>query len=125
MSLTTTAMLKALQCQRPSVVIDNLQAQIGGTQNAISLRDGAHRFVFVKNAGDSAVLPSLLWKEAMTGSIIVVNDGTNAMSVFCWPGDTLNGTLNASLSIAAGACGIFIKVDLIGAPLDWRGAVLA
>jgi hypothetical protein len=70
------------------------------------------------------VLPSLAGHEAMTGSVIVSNDGTNAVSVFCWPGDTLNGTLNASLSIASGACGIFIKVDT-GSLLDWRGAVLS
>jgi hypothetical protein len=117
-------MLKALQCQRPSVVVDGLQAQIGGGQAAISLRDGAHRFLYVKNPGDSAVLPGLTAKEAMTGSVIVINDGTNAMSVFCWPGDTLNGVANASLSIASGACGIFVKVDT-GSLLDWRGTVLS
>jgi hypothetical protein len=117
-------MLKALQCQRPSVVVDGLQAQVGGGQAAISLRDGAHRFLYVKNPGDSAVLPGLLAKEAMTGSIIVINDGVNAMSVYSWPGDTLNGTLNASLSVPAGSVGIFIKVDT-GALLDWRGAVIS
>ena len=42
-----------------------------------------------------------------------------AMSVFCWPGDTLNGTLNGSLSIPAGGFGVFLKVD---ATLDWRAA---
>jgi hypothetical protein len=36
----------------------------------------------------------------------------------------LNSTLNGSLSIASGACGIFIKVDT-GALLDWRGAVIS
>jgi hypothetical protein len=87
MSNTTTAMLKSLQAQRPSVVVDNLQAQIGGGAAAISLRDGAHRFLFVKNPGDSAVLPSLAGHEAMSGGqIIVINDGANAMSVFAWPG---------------------------------------
>ena len=123
MSNTTTAMLKSLQAQRPSVVVDNLQAQIGGGQQAIPLRDGAHRFLFVRNPGDSAVLPSLLGKEAMSSSIIVINDGSNSMSVYAWPGDTLNGTLNGSLSIASGACGIFIKVDT-GSLLDWRGVAL-
>jgi hypothetical protein len=124
MSNTTTAMLKSLQAQRPSVVVDNLQAQIGGGAAAIPLRDGAHRFLFVKNPGDSAVLPSLAGHEAMSGQIIVINDGTNAMAVWSWPGDTLNGTLNSSLAIASGACGIFIKVDT-GSLLDWRGTVLS
>ena len=124
MSLATQAMLRALQCQRPSVVADNLQATIGGGQAAIALRDGAHRFLFVKNVGDSAVLPSLAGHEAMTGHIIVINDGTNAMSVWCWPGDTLNGVTNASLSVPAGSVGILLKVDT-GALLDWRGAVIS
>jgi hypothetical protein len=117
-------MLKALQCQRPSVVADNLQATIGGGQAAIPLRDGAHRFLFVKNPGDSAVLPSLAGHEAMTGQIVVINDGVNAMSVFCWPGDSLNGVTNASLSIPAGSVGILLKVDT-GSLLDWRGAVIS
>jgi hypothetical protein len=125
MSLATQAMLRALQCQRPSVVVDNLQATVGGGQAAVPLRDGAHRFVFVKNPGNSAVLPWLAGHEAMTGQIVVINDAAaNAMSVFAWPGDTLNGTLNGSLSIASGACGIFIKVDT-GALLDWQGAVIS
>jgi hypothetical protein len=115
-------MLKALQGPWPSLV-NNLQAQIGGGQAAIPLRDFGHRFVFVRNAGDSAVLPSLAGHEAMQGMVIVINDGTNAMSVYCWPNDTLNGTLNGSLSIASGACGIFIKVDTRSL-LDWRGTVL-
>ena len=54
----------------------------------------------------------------------MINDGTNAMSVFCWPGDTLNGTLNGSLSIANGACGIFVKVDN-GVTQDWRAGVIS
>ena len=62
--------------------------------------------------------------EASTREVVVINDGTNAMSVFCWPGDTLNGTLNGSLSIANGACGIFVKVDN-GVTQDWRAGVIS
>ena len=54
----------------------------------------------------------------------VVNDGVNALSVYCAVGDTLNGTLNGSLSIASGACGIFIKVDN-GVTQDWRAGVIS
>jgi hypothetical protein len=116
-------MLKALQGPWPSLV-NNLQAQIGGGQAAIPLRDFGHRFVFVRNPGDSAVLPSLAGHEAMQGMVIVINDGVNSMSVYCWPGDTLNGTLNASLSIPAGSVGILLKVDN-GVVQDWRGVALA
>jgi hypothetical protein len=58
------------------------------------------------------------------GSVVVINDGVNAMAVFARPNDTLNGTVNGSLSIASGACGIFIKVDN-GLIQDWQGAVLS
>jgi hypothetical protein len=82
------------------------------------------RFVFVKNPGDSAVLPSLAGHEALVGMVIVVNDGTNAMSVWCWPGDTLNGVTNGSISVPAGSVGIFLKVDT-GVIQDWRGVSLS
>jgi hypothetical protein len=117
-------MMKALQAQRPTTVADNLQAQIGGGQAAIPLRDSGHRLVFVRNNGDSYVLPSLAGHEAMVPQIFVINDGVNSLSVWCWPGDTLNGTLNSSLSVPAGSVGIFIKVDT-GSLLDWRGTVLS
>jgi hypothetical protein len=55
--------------------------------------------------------------EASTREVVVINDGTNAMSVFCWPGDTLNGVTNGSLSVPAGSVGILLKVDT-GALLD-------
>jgi hypothetical protein len=41
------------------------------------------------------------------------------LSIYCFPGDTLGGVLNGSLSIPAGGFAIFLKVD---ATLDWRGA---
>jgi hypothetical protein len=124
MSLATQAMLRALQAQRPSVVIDNLQATIGGGAAAIPLRDGAHRFLFVKNPGDSAVLPSLAMHEAMTNQIVIINDGVNAMSVWPWPGDSLNGTTNAPLSVPAGSVAVILKSDT-GSALDWRAGVIS
>jgi hypothetical protein len=117
-------MLLALQCQRPSTVIDNLTATAGGGQNAIPLRGGGHRFVFVRNAGDSAVLPSLAGHEAFAREVVVINDGANALAVFPWPGDKLGGVTNASQSVPAGNVGIFLKVDN-GVTQDWRGAVIS
>ena len=62
--------------------------------------------------------------EAPTREVVVINDGTNAMSVFCWPGDTLNGALNGSISIAAGSVAVLLKVDN-GVTQDRRAAVIS
>ena len=62
--------------------------------------------------------------EASTREVVVINDGANAMSVWCWPGDTLNGVTNGSLSIPAGSVGILLKADN-GVVQDWRAAVIS
>jgi hypothetical protein len=123
-SLVTTALLKSLQAQRPTSIADGLQATVGGGQGAISLRDACHRFLYVKNVGDSCVLPSLAMHEAMVPLVFVVNDGTNALNVFPWPGDSLNGVTNSPLSVPAGSVAIAIKVDT-GLVLDWRAGVIS
>jgi hypothetical protein len=46
------------------------------------------------------------------------------LSVWCWPGDSLNGTTNGSLSVPAGTVAVLIKVDT-GAVQDWRAAVIS
>jgi hypothetical protein len=103
-------------------VQDNLIAHVGGGQAGAgpTLRGQAHRFTQVLNAGDSAVLPSLADREEIGARMIwVVNDGANALSVYCAVNDTMNGVLNGSLSIPAGGFGVFLKID---ATLDWRAA---
>jgi hypothetical protein len=104
--------------------VDNLQATVGGGQAAIPLHDRAHRFLFVKNPGDSCVLPSLAGHEAMTNQIVVLNDGTNTMTVWPWPGDSLNGTTNASLSVPAGSVAVLLKSDN-GVTQDWRAGAIS
>jgi hypothetical protein len=70
MSLATTAMLLALQGQRPSIVIDTLTASPGGGQNAIPLRGGAHRFVFVNLVVFSALgINSFLQIDCLLGEL--------------------------------------------------------
>jgi hypothetical protein len=86
---------------------------------AASIRGQAHRFVQVLNANDPAVLPSLADREETARMVWVVNDGANALSVYCALNDTMNGAANGSLSIPAGGFGVFLKVD---STLDWRGA---
>jgi hypothetical protein len=56
--------------------------------------------------------------------VVVINDGTNAMSVVPWVGDSLNDVTNGSLSVPAGSIAVLIKVD-IGVVQDWRRAVIS
>jgi len=121
MTATTTAMMLAAQGPWPTVTIDNLTAFAGGGQTAPCMRGQVHRFVRVLSTGDSACLPSLAQRDESARMIWVVNDSSNSMNVFAFVGDTMNGSLNGSLAVAAGAVGMFLKVD---ATLDWRGHVL-
>jgi hypothetical protein len=117
-------MMLALQGQRPSTVIDNLTATPGGGQNAIPLRGGGHRFVFVRTSGDSACLPWLLGHDAIgTREVVVINDAPNSMTVVPWVGDSLNGVTNGSLSVPAGSVAVIIKVE--GAAPDWRAGIIS
>jgi hypothetical protein len=69
------------------------------------------------------VLPWLLGHDAIgTRDVIVINDGTNAMSVVPWVGDSLNGVVNGSLSVPSGAVAVIIKVE--GAAPDWRAGII-
>jgi hypothetical protein len=106
---------------RAKYLQDNLIAHVGGGQAgaAPTLRGQAHRFVQALNANDSAVLPSLADREETARMVWVVNDGANALSIYCALNDTMNGAANGSLSIPAGGFGVFLKVD---ATLDWRAA---
>ena len=70
------------------------------------------------------MLPWLVGYEAMTHQVIVINDGTNALAVFLWPGDSLNGIPNASQSVPAGSVGLLLKID-DGVTQGWRGTVLS
>jgi hypothetical protein len=59
-----------------------------------------------RSFGDSGALPLLEGHhEGGTREVVVINDGTNTMTVFCWLGDTLNGVTNGSLDVPAGSVG--------------------
>jgi hypothetical protein len=115
MSTTNQALLLALQSPMPPFVNDDSTANVGGGQVAKTLRSTATRFVKVGTAGDSAVLPSLSDHQGASGFWYVLNDDpSDAMSVFAGLGDSLNGTPNGSLSIAAGGFAIFLRIDSTG-----------
>lgn len=120
MSTTNAALLLALQGPWPLAVNDGLTAYAAGGQSlATPLRGGANRITIAASAGASLILPSLANEDEGAGLVFVVNDGANAISVFCAAGGTINGSPNGSLSIAAGGFAIFLKVM---STQDWRAA---
>ena len=78
-------------------------------------------------ATGSFILPSILSGEA-TRPITLVNDTAVAVGVFPAVGEKINGTLNTSIAVAAGASVILYPVlnSVLNYPstLDWRGAVI-
>lgn len=71
----------------------------GGQTNATPMNTEIARFTTVATAGDSARLPGGLLGMRIT----IINDGANAMDLFPYPGQYINGTQDASYSIPAGA----------------------
>jgi hypothetical protein len=119
MSTTNLALLAALVGPWPLFINDDMTALAAGGQSGAvpCLRSGANRVTIATAGAASVVLPAV--SDDASGLVIVINDSANAIAVFCAPSGTLNGTLNASLSIAAGGFAIFLRV---AATLDWRAA---
>jgi hypothetical protein len=89
---------------------DNLALGSGTTQAAaqVCMRSGANRIVSSGGAGASCIMPAM-GNDDESGNIVwVINDSANAIAVFAAPGETMNGTSNGSLSIAAGAFAVFL-----------------
>ena len=77
-------------------------------------------------ANSGMVLPSVLTGEMTAGKYMVMNDGANAIKVYCTTGENHNGAGNAALSIPAGQTGVFYPVaNSKGGTIDWRSAVIA
>jgi hypothetical protein len=81
-------------------------------------------------ANGALVLKSSLSQDAPPLAF-VVNDSGNAIKVFAFTGEFLNGVANGSLSIPGGQSGIFVRVPPQvakggggGGTLDWRSAVI-
>lgn len=120
MSTTNAALLAALIGPWPLVVNDALVAfAAGGQSPSTPLRGGANRITVATAANASCVLPSLITDDEGASLVFVINDSANAVSVYCAPSGTLNGSSNGFLSIASGGFAIFLKV---ASTLDWRAA---
>jgi hypothetical protein len=136
-SNTNNGLLSALRGPWPLFLLDGIFIGAGQTSQATAqavLRSGANR-IQVCPAGGAVLLPSMANGDEAADIVFVVNDGANAVLVFCDPGETMNGTLNGSLSVAAGAFGVFLarspnimfqmqSVPAITSTYDWRAAVI-
>ena len=77
-------------------------------------------------ASGSFVLPSLLTEEAVQQPYWFVNDTAGAVLVYCALGETMNGSSNGNLSVAAGDSAIFVPVhETATGNNDWRSSVIA
>ena len=75
-----------------------------------SLRSGANRVTASGGAAAACVLPALINYDQGSDFVFVINDSANSIAVFAAPGDTMQGTLNGSLTVAAGGTGFFVRV---------------
>jgi hypothetical protein len=69
----------------------------------------------------SFILKSIATRDA-PNLVLVVNDSPNAVLVYAFVGDNMNGSANGSLSVAAGSFAFFCRVDSTG---DWRSAAIS
>ena len=127
MSNTNNAVLASLGINSGPFQVAIASAAVAGTQAAGTPIRGTAVRVLNGGTGASMVLPSMLSNEDFDDFIFVINDTATTVLVFCALGETMNGSTNGSLSIAAGATGIFIsrqQIDYPYAAPDWRGVAL-
>jgi hypothetical protein len=104
-------------------------AQICGNRWHPSCRNtaaGTCNQVLNGGASASVVLPNMITNEDFGTFCFVINDTATTVLVFC-AGRTMNGSSNGSLSVAAGATGIFVprnQIPFSPSPPDWRGVVM-
>jgi hypothetical protein len=135
-SNTNNALLSALRGPWPMFLLDGIFVGAGQTSQAAAtqvLRSGANRVLSCVSGG-AVLLPSMLNMDEGPDVVFVINDSANALLVFCAPGETMNGSLNGSQSIAAGGFGVFLvkapnvsyqmqSVQTVSSVYDWRAAV--
>jgi hypothetical protein len=122
MSVTTLAVLNVVAGR---AAVELVAGPAAAQTTAVRLNNAVCRCTKAV-AGGSFILPSILSNEA-NEFILLVNDTAGALNVYPWTGEKNGGTLNAAVSVAAGAVGIFCPV--LNAPnqpttLDWRTAVM-
>jgi hypothetical protein len=124
MSTTNNAVLKALRISGETM--DVLVAGAASAQGTATKINSLLTRCTKSVASGSFVLPSLLSQEVFQRPYWVVNDTAGAILVYCALGETMNGSANANLSIAAGDSAVFIPVhETASGNNDWRSSVIA
>ena len=103
---------------------DNIAALNASSQSTAYCMPGQLNRVTSSVANGSVVLNSILTEE-QNGMVILINDSANAVLVYPTTGEKQNGTLNASLSVAAAATAVFFPVYNDQGGPDWRSAVIS
>lgn len=117
MSTTNTSLMGHLARAR-FAIDDNRSAGSAASQSgALPVLYQVTRFTLAVSTG-SVSLRDMLTNDTAAMNW-VINDSANSINVYPFPGQNMNGSLNAALSIAAGGFGFFSQVK---ASLDWRAA---
>lgn len=123
MSTTNDALLKTLR--NIDYPVRDLEPGAASTQGTAAPILGVVTRVKFPIASGSLILRSLLSEEMPLKPHFVINDTVGAILVYPFTGETQNGSLNASLSIAAGDFAIFLPVRNAAGVVDWRSSVVA
>lgn len=95
---------------------DNLSAGPAASQATAIPVISQNSRVLVSAANGSVQLPDQLTNVA-PNMMFVLNDSPNAINVYPFAGQNMNGVANAALTIAAGGFAFFCRLK---ANLDWR-----
>ena len=103
---------------------DGVIAQGSNAQAGAFRIQGQYTRVVGGALNSGVILPSIGTGEVTAGKYCVMNDGPNAIKVWCAAGENHNGGSNAALSIPAGSTAIFYPVpNHHGGTLNWVSAV--
>lgn len=125
MPTAAQAIKKAAYLIRPMIADEKVALGAGTQAGAARISAAFTKVILGGGAGSSLVLPDLLSNEAGAGMYIVSNESGATIAVFADPGDTLNNSLNGSLTIANNGFGIFVREDRENFPFvaaDWAAA---
>jgi hypothetical protein len=117
MSTTTLALLANLARRGFTVDDDRTAGALAAQAGAAPIQRDVTRCTVSSAATASFILGDCLTNEA-DPLVWVLNDSPNTINVYPFVGQTMNGSANAALTIAAGGFAFFSRTAL-----DWRGAV--
>ena len=120
MSTTNTAILGHLGRLGFSLD-DDKTAGTASSQSGANAITGQVTRVTSAVANGSMILRSILTSDA-PNLCFVVNDSAQAIVLYPFSGENMNGSANAGLTIAAGAFAVCSRVK---STLDWRSAVIS